>query len=95
MVITMSALPPFTYPNLSLNSHGVITVLCDLQIFSCLINENVTHVPNVMMLKSETSDVLMTLDAICHRLEASSTEVTFCIICCAESSPSVPASPRP
>jgi hypothetical protein len=30
MVITMLALPPLTYPGLSLCSHGVITVFCDL-----------------------------------------------------------------
>jgi hypothetical protein len=31
----MSIMPLFTYPNLSPYSHGVITVLWDLQIFSC------------------------------------------------------------
>jgi hypothetical protein len=80
MVITMSVLPPFTYPNLSLRSHGVITVLCDLQIFLFPANENVTCVPCAMMLKSETSGVLMTLGAICHHLEASFAEVTFSAI---------------
>jgi hypothetical protein len=46
-----------------------------------------------VMLKTETSGVLMTLGAICHRPEASSAEVTFSAICCAESSPSNPTSP--
>jgi hypothetical protein len=95
MVITMSILPPFTYPNLSRRSHGVITVLCDLQIFLCLTNGNVTCVPCATMLNPETSGVLMTLRAICHRLGASSTEVTLNTICSAESSMSNPASPRP
>jgi hypothetical protein len=93
MVITMFVLPPFTYPNLSLHSHGVITVLCDLQIFPCLTNESMTRVPYAVMLKSETSGVLMTLGAICLRLEACSAELTFSAICSAESSPSDPASP--
>jgi hypothetical protein len=92
MVITMFVLPPFTYPSLSLCSHRIITVLYDLQIFPFLVNENVSC---TVTLKTETSDVLMTLGAICHRLEASSVEVTFDAIRCAESSPSDPASPRP
>jgi hypothetical protein len=95
MVITMSVLPPFTYSNLSLRSHGVITVLCDLQIFLCPANENVTRVPNTVTLRLETSSVLMTLGAVCHHLEASSMKVTFGAIRCADSSPSDPASPRP
>jgi hypothetical protein len=35
MVITMSIISPFTYPNLSLCSKGVITVIHDLHVFSC------------------------------------------------------------
>jgi hypothetical protein len=66
-----------------------------LQIFMCPTNGNVTHVPYAMTLKTETFGVLMTLDAIYHCLEASSTEVTFGAIHCAESSPSDPASSRP
>jgi hypothetical protein len=95
MVITMSVLPPFTYPDLSLRSHGVITVICDLQIFLYPANENMTCVPCAVTLKLETSGVLMTLGAICCRLEASSAKVTFGAIHCAERSPSNPASPRP
>jgi hypothetical protein len=78
MVIKMSVMPPFTYPSLSLCGHRVITVLCDLQIFLCPTNGNVTHVSCTAMLKTEISDVLMTLGAICHCLEASSVEVQTC-----------------
>jgi hypothetical protein len=95
MVITISILPPFTYPSLSLCSHGVITVLCDLQIFSYLTNGDVTCVPCAVTLLIETSDVLMTLGAIHHRREASCAEVTFDAIHRAESPLSDPASPRP
>jgi hypothetical protein len=95
MVITMSVLPPFTYPSLSLCSHKVIIVLYDLQIFPCPTNGNMTRVPSAMSLETETSDVLMTLGAICHHLEASSMEVTFGAIRCAESSLSDLASPKP
>jgi hypothetical protein len=87
MVIIISVLPPFTYPSLSLHGHGVIIVLCDLQIFSYPINGNVTRVPCTAMLKTET------FSAIYHRLDASSAEVTFGTIHCAESSPSDLASP--
>jgi hypothetical protein len=92
MVITISILPPFTYPSLSLCSHAVIIVLCDLQIFPCPTNGNMTCVPYAVALKTETSGVLMPLGAIYHRLEASSVEVTFGAIHCAESSPSDPSS---
>jgi hypothetical protein len=68
MVITMSVLPPFTYPSLSLQSHGVIIVLCDLQIFLCPTNGYVTRVPCAAMLETETSGVLMTFGTIRHRL---------------------------
>jgi hypothetical protein len=83
MVITMFVLPLFTYPSLSLHSHEIITVLYDLQIFPYPTNGNVTHVPSTTTLKTETSGVLMTLNAICHLLEASSVEVTFGVIHCA------------
>jgi hypothetical protein len=91
MVITMSVLSPFTYPSLSLRRHGFITVLCDSQIFMCPTNGNVTHVPYGATLNTDTFGVLMTLGSICHRLEASSMEVTFGTIHCVESSPSDPA----
>jgi hypothetical protein len=45
MVITKYVMPPFTYPNVSLYSHRVIIVLCDLQIFMCPMNDGATHVP--------------------------------------------------
>jgi hypothetical protein len=93
MVITMFILPPFTYPSLSLCSHRVITVLCDLQIFLCPTNEDVTRVPCATTLETETSDVLMTFSAIRHRLEASCAEVTFGAIRHVESPPSDLASP--
>jgi hypothetical protein len=95
MVITMFVLPLFNYPSLSLCGHRVITVLCDLQIFSCPVNRNVTHVSCAVMLKTETSGVLINLGAICHRLEASSMEVTFGAIRYVESSRSNPALLRP
>jgi hypothetical protein len=94
MIITISVPSLFTYPSLSLCSHGVITVLCDLQIFPCPANGNATRVPCAVTLKTETSGILMTLSAIYHRLEAS-TEVTFGAIHYVESSPSDPTLPRP
>jgi hypothetical protein len=45
VVITMSVMPPFTYPNMSLHDHGVITVLHDLQVFPCSLNEGTMCVP--------------------------------------------------
>jgi hypothetical protein len=60
MVITISVMPPFTYPDLSLCSHGVITILCDLQIFLCPTNEDVTRVHYATSLDIGTSGVLMT-----------------------------------
>jgi hypothetical protein len=47
VVITMSVMPPFTYPNISLCSHGVITVLCDLEIFLCPTNRDAMRVHRV------------------------------------------------
>jgi hypothetical protein len=95
MVIIMSVLAPFTYLSLSLRSHEVIIVLCDLQIFLCPTNRSVTCVPCAATLRIETSGVLITLGAICHQLEVSSVEVTFGAIHCAESFPSNPTSPQP
>jgi hypothetical protein len=94
MVITMSILPTFTFPNLSLRSHGVITVLYDLQIFSCPTNGNVTRVPCATMLKTETSGVLMTLGTFCHRLGASTMKVTFGAVHSIKNSQSDLASPQ-
>jgi hypothetical protein len=95
MVITMSILSLFTYPSLSLRSQGVITVLCDLHIFPCPTNGDVTRVPCVVTLETETSGVLMTINAIRHHLEASCAELTFGTIRRTESPPSNPAPPRP
>jgi hypothetical protein len=47
MVITISVMFLFTYPNLSLFIHGVITVLYDLQIFPCPTNGDATRVHRV------------------------------------------------
>jgi hypothetical protein len=66
---------------------------CDLQIFLCPANGNVTRVPCAVTLKTETSGVRMTLGNIVHRLELSSTEVTFGAIHCDVSSSSDPTSP--
>jgi hypothetical protein len=66
MVITMSIMHSFTYPSLSLCSHGIITVLCDLQIFLCPTNGDVTCVHCVVMLETETSGALVTFGAIHH-----------------------------
>jgi hypothetical protein len=83
----MSVLPPFTYPSLSLRSHRVITVHCDLQIFPC--------VPYVATLETETFGVPMTFGAIHHHLEASCAEVTFGAVRRTKSPLSNPTSPRP
>jgi hypothetical protein len=77
MVITMSIMPPFTYPNLSLRSHGVITVLYDLQMFLCPTNEKVARVHCAAVLDTGTSSTLMTFGAALHRLEVSDVEVTL------------------
>jgi hypothetical protein len=45
MVITLSVMPSFTYPSLSLASHGAITTLYRLQLFVCPMNDSVTRVP--------------------------------------------------
>jgi hypothetical protein len=76
---------PFIYPNLSLCSHGVITVFYDLQIFLCLTNGDVTCVLYATMLETEISGVLMIFGAIRHCFEASCAEVTFGAIHRAES----------
>jgi hypothetical protein len=77
MVITMSIMPSFTYPNLSLCSHGVITVLCNLQMFSCHTNEEATRVHCAMVLETGTSSTLMTFSVALHPLEVSDVEVTL------------------
>jgi hypothetical protein len=96
MVITISVMPPFTYPSLLPCSHKVITVLCDLQIFSCPTNGNVTRVHCTVTLETGTSSALMTFGAIHHRLEVSCVEVTFSVIYLHVESPlSDPAPPQP
>jgi hypothetical protein len=59
----MSVMSPFTYPNMSPYSHGVITVFWDLQIFSCPTNKNVTHVHLVVSPAGKTFGTLMTSDS--------------------------------
>jgi hypothetical protein len=84
----MSVLPPFTYPNLSPRSHGVITVFCYLQIFLCPMNEDMTRVHRVVALEMETSGTPMTFDMALHRHEAFDKEVTLGAIShCAEGPP--------
>jgi hypothetical protein len=87
MVITMSIISPFTYPSLSLCSHGVITVLCDLQIFPCPTNEDATHVHCVTTLETRTSCKSMTFSTVLHHFEASDVEVTLVIISHSPESP--------
>jgi hypothetical protein len=70
-------MPPFTYPSLSLCSQGVIIVLYDLQMFSCPMNSDVTHVYSLAVLETRTSGVLMTFSVILHCLEASDVKMTF------------------
>jgi hypothetical protein len=77
MVITMSVMPLFTYPNLSLYSHRVITVLYNLQIFLCPMNENVTRVHCATLPDIRTSDVLVTFVATLPCLGAASAGVAF------------------
>jgi hypothetical protein len=96
MIITISVMPRFTYPNLSLCSHGIIRVLCDLQIFLCPSNGDVTRVHCAATLETGTSGALMTFDAIHRNLEASCVEVTFGVIyLCTESPLSDLTLPRP
>jgi hypothetical protein len=77
MVITMVVMPPFIYPNLSLYSHGVITILCDLQIFLHPTNQDATGVHCATSLDIRTSGVLMTLAPALLCLGASSAGVAF------------------
>jgi hypothetical protein len=67
----------FTYPSLSLRSHGVTIVLYDLQMFLCLTNSDATRVYSLAASETRTSGVLMTFDAILHRLKASDAEMTL------------------
>jgi hypothetical protein len=68
------------YLRLSLYSHGVITILCDLQIFPCPTNGDVTRVHYAVTPESGTSAALMTIRAIHRHLEASCAEVSFGMI---------------
>jgi hypothetical protein len=49
MFITMSVMPPFTYPSQWSYGHDVIIVLWVLQIFLCHINQDVTRVHSAML----------------------------------------------
>jgi hypothetical protein len=96
MVITIFVMPPFTNLSISPCSHGIITVLCDLQIFAFPTNGDVTRVHCAATPETGTSGALMTFSAIHHRLGASCVEVTFDVIYLRiESPPSDPALPRP
>jgi hypothetical protein len=77
MVITMSIMPLFTYSNLSLHSHGVITVHRDLQIFLCPTNEGATRVRYATSPDTRTSSVPITLAAAPLHFGAASAEVAF------------------
>jgi hypothetical protein len=77
MVITMSVTPPFTYSNLSLYSHGVITVLCDLQIFLCPMNEGVTRVHCATSPDTRASSAPIALAMTPLHFGATSAEVAF------------------
>jgi hypothetical protein len=77
MVITMSVMPPFTYPNLSLCSHRAIRVLCDLQMFPCPTNEEATCIHCAAVLETGTSSMPMTFGVALHCLEVSDAEVTL------------------
>jgi hypothetical protein len=91
MVITIFVMPLFTYPNLLLCSHVVITVLCDLQIFPFPTTEYATCVHCATSPDIRTSGVLMTFPAALPRLEASSVGVAFGTIShCARSPPPDP-----
>jgi hypothetical protein len=94
MVITMSVLPPFTYPRLSLCNHEVITIFCNLQKFLCPTNGHTTCVHCAVTLEIGTSGALMTFGTIHRHLEASYAEVTFnAMNFCAENLPSDSAPP--
>jgi hypothetical protein len=81
-------MPMFTYPNLSLYSHRVITVLCDLQIFLCPINEDVTCVHCATSPDIRTSGILLTFVATLPHIGAASVGVAFGTISpCARSPP--------
>jgi hypothetical protein len=91
MIITMSVILLFTYPNLSLDSHGVITFIWDLQIFLCPMNKDVPHVHRATSLSTRTSDALMIFTMVHRHLEASGVEVTFgTIFPCVRSPPPDP-----
>jgi hypothetical protein len=66
-------LPTLTY-------HRIVTgslQSCDLQIFLCPTNENVTRVHRVAALEMETSGTPMTFDVALHHSKAFDVEVTL------------------
>jgi hypothetical protein len=79
-IITISIMPPFIYPNLSLCTHRVITVLSDFQIFLCPTNEEATCVHCAVALEMGTPSTPMTFGVALHRLEVSNTLVTLSTI---------------
>jgi hypothetical protein len=80
MVITLSVMPMFTYPSLSLASQGAIIVLYSLQLFVCRTTDNTTLSPALRASNMETSDISMTPAAIFHRLDASNAVMTLIAI---------------
>jgi hypothetical protein len=75
MVIIISVMPLFTYPNMSLHNNRVIIVLCELQIFSYLTNKGVTRVHCNRMPNTQTSCAMMSSIMILYCLEAFALEV--------------------
>jgi hypothetical protein len=61
MIIILSVMPPYTYPSLSLASYRAITILYNLQLFVCPMNDNTTRIPSSQASETETSDVSMTM----------------------------------
>jgi hypothetical protein len=81
-------MPPFTYPNLSLYGHGVITVLLDLQIFLCPTNGNATRVLYATSSSARASDMVMSSAVILDHPETSGAEATFGALSSCVESPS-------
>jgi hypothetical protein len=77
MVITTSVMHPFTCHNLLLHSKGIITVLYDLQMFSCPMNSGMTRVHCLAASETRTSSASMTFGMILRCVKTSSTEMTF------------------
>jgi hypothetical protein len=79
MVITISVIPLFTYPNLPLYSHMVITVLCDLQVFPCPMNEGATRVDCTVLPYIRISGELMPFTTALLHLGPSSSQWSYSV----------------